>query len=376
MSRDGRSIDVAPHLGNDRSRSSDAGITISLDTGRQGTGGPEALARAIARDCDVEQTTIVAIDPDNGRCTVLAIVGPDLLTVGTSAPAELSTRLQNAIQQRTWSSADFRREPGFERAIDQMATVFGFRSGSSIPIVMAGRVVGAVLLTSTMANRSWERETAAVEAVAPLLALELGLGRAEARLRVLVAHPDPLIAHGLARIVEHGLSAQVTVVSGPVDPQFDDGLAQSEVILTGEGGPSVSALRRRGGAGAESPVVVVATDDGPSARAQARAEGAAAVVARSVDTTDLITTVARVVAGRRPSRADRESDGMVPALTRRERQLLHELQSGMPYKRIAARMGLSEATVRGYSRGLYAKLDVHSRGEAVHEAHRQGWLSG
>jgi DNA-binding CsgD family transcriptional regulator len=61
-------------------------------------------------------------------------------------------------------------------------------------------------------------------------------------------------------------------------------------------------------------------------------------------------------------------------LTVRESQLLRELRTGIPYKRIAAHMGLSVTTVRGYSRGLYAKLDVHSRGEAVHEAIRRGLL--
>jgi DNA-binding NarL/FixJ family response regulator len=52
-------------------------------------------------------------------------------------------------------------------------------------------------------------------------------------------------------------------------------------------------------------------------------------------------------------------------LTERETQTLDLLAAGMHYKEIAEHLGLRIDTVRTYVRGIYEKLQVHSRGEAV-----------
>ena len=52
-------------------------------------------------------------------------------------------------------------------------------------------------------------------------------------------------------------------------------------------------------------------------------------------------------------------------LTRRERETLALLAEGFRYKEIADRLGISMDTVREYVRGVYAKLHVSSRTEAV-----------
>jgi DNA-binding NarL/FixJ family response regulator len=346
-------------------------------------GAAHLVARAVQQACEAEQVSVVSVDPATGRCEVLAIVGPDLLAVGTTAPAELSTRLLRAIDRRSWASADFSREPGFERAIDQLAKALGFQSGCSVPILAAGRAVGAVLLTSMIAQRSWSREIAEIEAVTPMLAVGLRLMRpADPRLRVLVLHRDPLVAHGLARVIEHGLQADVSVATGPFDPWLDQHLAGSDVVLTDDGAFGISVagvIRGIGAAGGSARVVVVAADDAAADAAhpaRAVAAGAAVVVGYSMAPAELAAAVARAAAGAPPAAGTPDGTGILPALTPREQQLLRELHRGLPYKRIAAGMGLSAATVRGYSRGLYAKLGAHSRGEAVHEAQRQGLLPG
>jgi DNA-binding NarL/FixJ family response regulator len=55
----------------------------------------------------------------------------------------------------------------------------------------------------------------------------------------------------------------------------------------------------------------------------------------------------------------------IEKLSRREREVLDHLAQGMPYKEIADVLTVSIDTVRMHIKGIYGKLHVHSRGEAV-----------
>lgn len=61
-------------------------------------------------------------------------------------------------------------------------------------------------------------------------------------------------------------------------------------------------------------------------------------------------------------------------LTARELEILQELASGLPNKAIAARLGISEHTVKFHVGAILAKLDAASRTEAVTIAARRGLL--
>ncbi|HEY5914094.1 MAG TPA: response regulator transcription factor [Verrucomicrobiae bacterium] len=52
-------------------------------------------------------------------------------------------------------------------------------------------------------------------------------------------------------------------------------------------------------------------------------------------------------------------------LSQREREVLEHLARGAPYKEIADTLSLSIDTIRIHIKGIYSKLHVHSRGEAV-----------
>jgi DNA-binding NarL/FixJ family response regulator len=52
-------------------------------------------------------------------------------------------------------------------------------------------------------------------------------------------------------------------------------------------------------------------------------------------------------------------------LSNREREVLDHLAQGVPYKEIADVLSISIDTVRIHIKGIYSKLHVHSRGEAV-----------
>jgi DNA-binding NarL/FixJ family response regulator len=58
-------------------------------------------------------------------------------------------------------------------------------------------------------------------------------------------------------------------------------------------------------------------------------------------------------------------DAEVEKLSPREREVLEHLARGIPYKEIASALAVSIDTIRVHIKGIYGKLHVHSRGEAV-----------
>lgn len=63
------------------------------------------------------------------------------------------------------------------------------------------------------------------------------------------------------------------------------------------------------------------------------------------------------------------------SLSRRELHVLRDVASGMPNKQIAIHLGISERTVRNHMTGVFSKLRVNNRTEAVLNAIRRGLLS-
>jgi DNA-binding CsgD family transcriptional regulator len=61
-------------------------------------------------------------------------------------------------------------------------------------------------------------------------------------------------------------------------------------------------------------------------------------------------------------------NGRVEWLTTRETEVLHLIAEGIASREIAARLGISYATVRSHIRSMVAKLGVNSRSEAVFKA--------
>ncbi len=71
-----------------------------------------------------------------------------------------------------------------------------------------------------------------------------------------------------------------------------------------------------------------------------------------------------------PEAAAAESDA--PRLSDREHEVLSLIVKGFSYAEIANLLGVSAHTVTTHVRGIYRKLEVHSRGEAVYEALAMG----
>lgn len=63
------------------------------------------------------------------------------------------------------------------------------------------------------------------------------------------------------------------------------------------------------------------------------------------------------------------------ALSARELQVLRHVSKGFTTEETARAMNVTRTTVLTFVRRIYAKLQVNTRAEAIHEAHRQGLLA-
>jgi DNA-binding CsgD family transcriptional regulator len=76
------------------------------------------------------------------------------------------------------------------------------------------------------------------------------------------------------------------------------------------------------------------------------------------------------VAGQEASLPDEQAQ-----LSPREREVLEYITKGFSYEEIAGLMAVSRNTVLSFVRRMYAKLEVRSQLEAIHEARSQGLLA-
>lgn len=131
-------------------------------------------------------------------------------------------------------------------------------------------------------------------------------------------------------------------------------------------------------------VVLLSAVDRASVREAVRA-GAAAVLPAAADRDELTATVRAVAAGLAvvPREALSDLGGAAgeptatpmvpsPSLTQREREVLALLVEGRANKVIAARLAISEHTVKTHVAAVYDKLGARNRAEAVVAAARHG----
>jgi two-component system, NarL family, response regulator LiaR len=138
----------------------------------------------------------------------------------------------------------------------------------------------------------------------------------------------------------------------------------------------------------EAHVVVLSSDHNVAHAVEAARAGVAAWVAKEQDTAELETVVRGVVEGKswfppemlgeilRRLRDDirhiKEHDDVLNLLSPRERDVLLSMMEGKRGRQIAQDLMISTDTVRAHIRNIFAKLDVHSRLEAVRVANAAG----
>jgi two-component system response regulator DesR len=200
-------------------------------------------------------------------------------------------------------------------------------------------------------------------------------------IRVLLAEDQALVRGALTALL--GLEGDIQVVAevGRGDDVLPAALAARpdvallDIEMPGGDGLSVAQALQQ-----QLPTcrVVMLTTFGRSGYLRrAMASGAVGFLLKEAPAPTLAQAIRRVMAGERV--VDPElalaalSDGESP-LTSREREVLASARDGASITEIAARLTLSEGTVRNHLSTAIQKLGVHNRTEAARLAEQKGWL--
>jgi DNA-binding NarL/FixJ family response regulator len=127
-------------------------------------------------------------------------------------------------------------------------------------------------------------------------------------------------------------------------------------------------------------VAMLSAVEDPQVIESAFRRGARAYILKSVNPFDLPATIRQIVDESVIHRAHAAPDGSaspkrVTGLSEKEMAVLAELANGYTNKQIAARLWLSEQTVKFHLRNIYRKLGIKSRTEALRYAYEHDLAS-
>ncbi|HEY0540279.1 MAG TPA: response regulator transcription factor [Actinoallomurus sp.] len=124
-------------------------------------------------------------------------------------------------------------------------------------------------------------------------------------------------------------------------------------------------------------IVILTTFGRPGYLRRAMEAGASAFLVKDSPAEELAAAIRRVLAGERvidPALAAAALSAGPNPLSPRERDVLSASADGSTIGDVAARLHLSEGTVRNYLSAAIRKTAARNRIEAVQTAQRQGWL--
>lgn len=196
------------------------------------------------------------------------------------------------------------------------------------------------------------------------------------RLRVLVVDDHDVVHWGFRVMlgqlpwVERTLSARTGAEAIALARRYEPHVALVDLFIGNESGAETTERLREL---AVPPKVLLISGAGRIAPSAARAAGAAGFVLKDWPAADVANAVRMVGMGMTvfppqepPTRLE---------LTPREREVLELIASGATNREIAGSLFLSPHTVKEHTSGLYRKLEVRNRAEAVQRAQRLGLLT-
>jgi DNA-binding NarL/FixJ family response regulator len=202
----------------------------------------------------------------------------------------------------------------------------------------------------------------------------------ERRIRVLIVDDHPVLRDGVAAIL--GNQSDMEAVGEARDGAeaverfraLRPDVTLMDLQMPGMNGvDAILAIR------AEHPnarIIVLTTYAGDAQAVRALKAGAAGYLLKSSLRTELIDAIRDVHRGQRHVHrevADEIALHVVDeTLTPREVAILQLVSVGKANKQVAAELGLSEETVKGHLKSIFAKLDVADRTHAVTVAARRG----
>jgi two-component system response regulator DesR len=200
-------------------------------------------------------------------------------------------------------------------------------------------------------------------------------------IRLLLADDQQLVRTALAAllglepdfevVVEVGRGDEIVAAAQTHEPD----VALLDIEMPGLDGLAASAALAH-----EVPrtkVIILTTFGRPGYLRRAMESGAVGFVVKDAPAAQLADAIRRVAAGERvvdPALAAATLAGGASPLTGRERDVLVASGGGATVSDIAAKLFLSEGTVRNYLSAAIAKTGVRNRVEAFREADQRGWL--
>ncbi|MFB7271245.1 response regulator [Streptomyces sp. NPDC056244] len=199
--------------------------------------------------------------------------------------------------------------------------------------------------------------------------------------RVLLAEDQGMLRGALALLLgmEPDMEVVAQVASGDaiVDAAHHSrpDVALLDIELPGISGLDAAALLRDEVPGCR--VLILTTFGRPGYLRRAMEAGAAGFLVKDGPVEELAAAIRRVLTGETvidPALAAAALSAGPSPLTARERDVLNASADGAVVADIAARLRLSESTVRNYLSSAIGKTGTRNRMEAVRTARRQGWL--
>ncbi|UHA75596.1 helix-turn-helix transcriptional regulator [Paenibacillus sp. 481] len=220
----------------------------------------------------------------------------------------------------------------------------------------------------------------------------------EHRIRLLLVDDQPIITESLQHILEQ--RAGVSVIATAQDGQsaleqcatHEPDIVLMDVQMTGMNGiDALQAMKQRW---PDMKIVLMTTFEDAVQAATALEGGADGYMLKSIQPQEMISALKLIYTGGtwidqsisptifahlKQQREQSEKSISAPTelpygITKREQEILRYLSEGLRYKSIAARLFLSEGTVRNYCSTLYSKLGVSNREAAVDAARSEGML--
>ncbi len=200
-------------------------------------------------------------------------------------------------------------------------------------------------------------------------------------IRLLLADDQELVRTALAALLDLEDDFEVVASVGRGDQVVDAARAQQpDVALLDIEMPGLDGLAAAAVLAAQVPackVVIVTTFGRAGYLRRAMEAGAAGFVVKDAPAEVLAAAIRRVVAGERvidPQLAASTLAAGESPLTARERDVLTVARSAATVAEIAAKLYLSEGTVRNYLSTAIAKTAARNRLEALRIADQRGWL--
>jgi two-component system response regulator DesR len=199
--------------------------------------------------------------------------------------------------------------------------------------------------------------------------------------RVLLAEDQAMVRGAIAALL--ALEEDIEIVA-------EASRGDEVVALALESGPEVALLdvEMPGGDGLDAAaalreklpscrVIILTTFGRAGYLKRAMENGAAGFLLKDAPSSELAKAIHRVMRGERVVDPDLAAQALSAGdnpLTEREREVLTASEGGATIEDVAARLYLSEGTVRNYLSSAIKKLETRNRVEAARLAQRRGWL--